>query len=116
MLEHGAVVDATGAVMFARAIRPQGFVARLRGLLGRPTLTDDQAWWFSRCSAVHTIGMRAAIDVLHLDAEGRVVKICASVPPLRSSASARASQVLELNSGAAQRAGITLGQQLRFVP
>ena len=116
MLEHGAIVDAAGDVVFARATRPLGFFARLRGLLGRPALSDDEAWWFSCCSAVHTIGMRFPIDVLHLDADGRVVKIRSGLSPLGCSALTRASQVLEINNGAAHRARITLGQQLRFVP
>lgn len=114
-LEQGRVIDASGATLFDRAVRPLSFVARLRGLLGRPALDDGEAWWFSRCGAVHTIGMRHTIDVLHLDARGYVIRIRPELTPLRVSVALRSSQVVELGAGAAVRRGITPGLQLRFV-
>ncbi len=51
-----------------------------------------------RCSSVHTFGMRFAIDVLFLDAEGRVIDLRRSVPPWRVIRCPGAMAVLELPS------------------
>lgn len=116
MFRHGQIVDAAGKTLFRRAVAPVGYFARLRGLLGRKPLADDEAWWFTRCSAVHTVGMSFAIDVVHLDREGRVLRVRAGLSPFSYSGLARSGHVLELNGGAAQRAGIGAGQVLRFMP
>ena len=48
-------------------------VARRKGLLGRDTI--DGALLLEHTRWVHTLGMRFAIDVAYLDADGVVVKI-----------------------------------------
>ena len=47
--------------------------ARRRGLLGRDDVVG--ALVLPRCRWVHTIGMRFAIDVAHLDADGVVLRV-----------------------------------------
>jgi uncharacterized membrane protein (UPF0127 family) len=47
--------------------------ARRKGLLGRDTI--DGALLLERTRWVHTLGMRFAIDVAYLDADGVVLKI-----------------------------------------
>lgn len=56
---------------------------RLRGLLGRDGLPPGEAMAFPRCNAIHTIGMRFAIDVAFLDRAGRPVRLARAVPPGR---------------------------------
>jgi uncharacterized protein len=51
-----------------------------------------------RCRAVHTFGMRFELDLLFLDADGRVVDLRRSVPAGRLARSRRADSVLELPS------------------
>jgi uncharacterized membrane protein (UPF0127 family) len=46
--------------------------------------------------AVHTFGMRFALDLLWLDAGGRVVRVDRGVPPNRLKACREARAVLEL--------------------
>lgn len=113
--EFGQIVDGSdGAVLFTLATRPMGFFARLRGLLGHRDLNMNEAWWFGRCSAVHTLGMRFVIDVVHLDADGRVVRVDTAVKPGRWSVVAGGCHAVELAAGAAGRAAIHTGQVLRF--
>ena len=53
--------------------------------------------WIGGCSAVHTMMMRATIDLYFLDKEKRVLKIAAAVAPGKLSISCRgAKSVLEL--------------------
>jgi uncharacterized protein len=51
-----------------------------------------------RCRSVHTFGMRFPLDVLFLDAEGRVLELRRSVPPCRVLRCPGAMAVLELPS------------------
>ncbi len=57
--------------------------ARAKGLLGRASLEPDEGLWIERCSAVHTIGMRATLDLLFLDRQQRVLRIVFGVRPNR---------------------------------
>lgn len=114
--EQGQIVDANGATVFASAVCPRGYFPRLRGLIGRAPLGDQQAWWFDHCSSIHTFGMRHAIDVVHLDAAGRVLRVRKAVKPLAMSAARRGRVVVELGAGMAARAGIHPGQTLYFKP
>ena len=113
--DTGHIEDAAGCVVFSAATRPRGYWARLRGLLGQAALSDDQAWWFERCAAVHTLGMRFAIDIVHLDRAGQVLRIRANTRPASMSWARRGCCVIETGAGAAARAKLEIGQTLRFV-
>jgi uncharacterized membrane protein (UPF0127 family) len=51
-----------------------------------------------RCSSVHTFGMTFALDLLFLDAKGRVIELRRGVPPGRVIRCPGAVAVLELPS------------------
>lgn len=110
----GQVTDAQGRVLLAHAVQPVGFAQRLRGLIGRAALDEREAWWFEHCSAVHTFGMRRAIDVLHLGTQGSILRLDHALPPCRISLCRRGRHVLELRAGGAQALGLEVGQILEF--
>jgi len=83
--------------------RADTFRARAKGLLGVPHLDDVQALWLAPCRAVHTFGMRFAIDVVFLDARGKVLRIVPNLPPYRLAVCLRAASVLELAAGTMRR-------------
>lgn len=81
--------------------------SRRRGLLGRDRLGG--ALVLQPCAWVHTIGMRFAIDVAYLDAEGLVIKIT-RMPPHRIGTPVRGSHtVVEAEAGAFERWGLHVG-------
>lgn len=73
--------------------------SRRKGLLGRDALAQNEGIWIVPCEAVHTFGMRFAIDIVYLNRKHRVVKTRSEVPPGRISASLSAQSVLELPCG-----------------
>ena len=75
-----------------------GFLSRARGLLGRERLRDDEALWIHPCGSVHTIGMRYPIDVVFIDREARVLRVCAEVRAGRIRFAPSARGVLELRA------------------
>jgi uncharacterized membrane protein (UPF0127 family) len=72
---------------------------RRKGLLGRDGLGAGEGLWIKPCEAVHTFGMRFAIDLVYLDRRNRVRKVCRSVPAWRISGCLVAASVMELPAG-----------------
>ena len=74
--------------------------ARLLGLafMGPPPL--DHALLIPRCRSVHTFGMRFALDLVWVDAFGRLVRVDRGVRPWRIRSCRAAAAVVELPSPA----------------
>jgi uncharacterized membrane protein (UPF0127 family) len=73
----------------------------LSRLLGLALLSREAAGTgllIPRCRSVHTLGMRFRLDLLFLDADGRVIELRRAVPPRRFVRCAGAVAVLELPS------------------
>lgn len=87
--------------------------ARNRGLLGRDGLPDGGALVLTPCCSIHTIGMRFPIDVVFVDAHGRVKKIVKDLRPWRMAVVPSARAVIEMPAGALTPEGaLTLGDRL----
>ena len=106
------IVDADGHVLFAKGYLPQGFLARARGLLGRPSLRTDEAWWFANCRGVHSIGLGLPIDVVHLDDHGIIIALRTPLHPARISWQPRGRHVIEMAAGRARALRLHVGQYL----
>ena len=59
--------------------RAEGWLARLRGLIGTASWPGNRALHLRPCNAVHTCFMRYAIDVVFVDRRGRIVKVVAGL-------------------------------------
>lgn len=88
-----------------------GFLRRARGLLFRRPLKPNEALLLPRCHAIHTFGMRYAIDAIFLDREARIVAV-ERVKPWRMAARANAVAVLEMLAGQARAYGIEPGKRV----
>ena len=89
----------TGAAVASAVELADTSAARRRGLLGRGSLPAGHALVITRCNAVHTIGMRFAIDVAFVDSSGRVRKIVENVVPWRMAMSITSTAVIEFAAG-----------------
>ena len=87
---------------------------RRRGLLKRESLAAGQGLWISPCEAIHTIGMRFAIDVLFLDRSRKVMKMRKEMRPGKLAVCLRAHSVLELPAGVSEATQTVTGDQLQF--
>jgi uncharacterized membrane protein (UPF0127 family) len=102
-----------GKVLATRVNRATNPWSRGVGLLPRASVASDEGLWIARCNAVHTVGMRATIDLFFLDKQDRVLKIASAVGPNRLAVSCRgAATVVEL--GAAPEIGrdVLVGDRL----
>jgi uncharacterized protein len=79
-----------------RVFEADGFLARLRGLAGVASLPAGTGLHIPRTRSVHTFGMRFALDLVWLDADGRVVRIDIDVGPRRVRSCRSARSVVEI--------------------
>ncbi len=86
---------------------------RMRGLLGRKPLGENDGFWIAPCNSVHTWFMRYSIDVVFVNRSGEVKKIVGNLKPWSLAFCWRASAVLELRAGATERLGIHDGSCLQ---
>ncbi len=104
---------ATGVIVACNVNYAQGWLQRLAGFLSRRTIDPDEGLWFSNCWAIHTLGMRARIDVVFLDREDRVLRAQRGVPrghPMVACLGARS--VVELGAGALKEGVVNRGDRL----
>lgn len=94
-------------------VADRGF-KRGKGLLGHEGLGDGEGMWIVPCEAVHTFGMRFAIDLVYLDRARIVKKVRSNVRPWRVSGCFVAHSVLELAAGTIVRTHTKPGDRLEF--
>ncbi|MEZ5498935.1 MAG: DUF192 domain-containing protein [Steroidobacteraceae bacterium] len=91
-------------------------VERLRGVLGRGPLPDSLALRLAPCNAIHSCGLRFALDITFCDRQGSVLAWRAAMMPWRMSAHWSAWQVFEFRTGTLARLGIRHGRRLHVAP
>jgi uncharacterized protein len=87
---------------------------RRTGLLKHERLDPGAGLWIAPCEAVHTFGMKFAIDVLYLSKKKKVLKIRENMGLWRMSFCLWAHSVLELPAGTAKATRTTAGDELEF--
>lgn len=86
---------------------------RIAGFIPNRVVAPDDGLWFRNCWAIHTIGMRARIDVIFLDGEGRVVRADRNVRKQHPAiACIGARSVVELGAGALEGRDVLAGDCL----
>ena len=110
------LVNETRGIVLAGSIET-AFDSRTRrtGLLGRETFASGAVLAIAPSNAVHTFGMRFAIDVLFVNRSGRVLKRALGLKPGRIAATFAAFAVLEFAAGSPEVAWTAVGDQLMFV-
>ena len=91
-------------------------LSRAIGLLGRSHLVDDEALWLRPCSAVHMWGMRFPLDLLWLDAQGKILCLREGLQPWRWAWPRQVGVVatVEAAAGSIERLGLAPGQDLEW--
>lgn len=98
-------------VSVARTLR-----ARMVGLLGRRTLSAEEALLIPRCNSIHMWGMRICIDACFVDRKWQVVALYPRLSPGRIVWFVRgAAAVVEMAEGAITRSGLRVGDELHLV-
>jgi uncharacterized membrane protein (UPF0127 family) len=103
----------------------EGRALRLAGLAGLGNLPPARGLLLPRCRAVHTVGMRFALDLVFISwpperGASTVLATTAAVPPFRMVTGPRRPRariaVLEARAGTLARAGLRAGARVALVP
>jgi len=103
-----------GTILAEKAEVADTSAKRRTGLLKHSRLEPGEGLWIAPCEAVHSFGMKFAIDVVYLDRKKRVRKIRKEMVPRRLSACLSAHSVLELPVGMIESSRTEPGDQLEF--
>lgn len=93
----------------------RGYRRRAFGLIGFAALGANRGLIIAPCRAIHTFGMRFALDVVFFARNGRVIRIVSGIKPFRLAWGNRpAWGVLEMQSGWFPRNLLAEGDYLSF--
>jgi len=107
----------TGRVLAWRVRRADGWLERTVGFLPRASIAPEEGMWFENCHAVHTVGMRTALDMVFLDREHRVVRVAENVQPQKLVVSARNAHIVaEFGPGFVKANPLNPGDKLELEP
>lgn len=105
----------TGEVIAENVRYAESWWQRLAGFIPNDVVDPDDGLWFRDCWAIHTLCMRARIDVIFLDAKSCVMRTDREVPlnrPLVACPGAR--NVVELGAGALDGRDLLAGDLLEL--
>lgn len=92
-----------------------GYWTRLRGLLGRPAISEGEGLLIAPSSGVHMYGMHYPLDVVLTDRGGRVVALYPDLAPgKRTKVHREASFALELPVGVIDRTETAEGDVIEW--
>lgn len=110
------IINKTKNIVIAeRAALANTFFARLKGLIGKNTLEEDEGLCITPCNSVHMFFMKFSIDVLFIDKDNLVCKTISNLEPWRISPVVRgASCVVELPKDTIEKRSIEKGDYIKI--
>ena len=106
----GVLKKAGGEVVCERCELANTPLKRMRGLLGRSGLDDDEGMLFRPAGSIHMFFMRFPIDAVFCDRDLVVVGVERDLKPWKTARRKGAKVVIELAAGAAE--GVEPGDRL----
>jgi len=76
----------TNTQIAKQVVKAKSLYSRVKGLLGRKSLPDDEVLWIDPCPSVHTFFMQFPIDVVFVDKDMKVTKVHKNLKPWRMTA------------------------------
>ena len=108
---------ADASVICERCQIADNILTRVRGLLGRDGLGEDEGLLIVPCPSIHMFGMKFSLDVVFLSRENVVVDFVENIAPgkhyVAKKTHGKAHSALELAAGTIARHNIEIGQKLR---
>jgi uncharacterized membrane protein (UPF0127 family) len=94
------IQDENNTILVEKLIIAESTPARMKGLLGRTSLSPDTGMLLRPCRSIHMWGMRFAIDAAFLDHDLTILKIVRNLKPWQLAfAPTKTHCVLETASG-----------------
>ncbi|MBM3248822.1 MAG: DUF192 domain-containing protein [Candidatus Omnitrophica bacterium] len=98
-----------------KAVLASSLFSRMKGLLGRSLLGQNEALILRPCNSIHTFFMRFSIDIIFLDRTDKVVALKENMPAFRiTSVYPGACQAIELPAHAIFRSKTHINDQIQM--
>ncbi len=101
-------------IVFSKAYEAKSFFLKLRGLMFKKTITNDEALIFYRTSSIHTCFMRFPIDIIFLDINRKVIRIVDALGAWRMVYCKYAYYTIEAKGGTVSSKDIMVNDILEF--
>ena len=101
-------------VLFANARQARSFFERLRGLMFKDSIADNDALFFYNAPSIHTFFMRFPIDILFLDKHMKIIKVHPAVGPGKLSCCRGAFCTIECAAGLCESKNIKPGDVIKI--
>lgn len=88
-----------GEILASNVILANTFWLRLKGLLGREKIEEEEALILYPCSEIHCYGMKFNIDVIFLDKDKKVISCIDNIIPGSRARVKEAKYAIELKEG-----------------
>jgi uncharacterized membrane protein (UPF0127 family) len=108
------ILNQSKASVIATTVKVAGTPSeRMKGLLGRSSLDQDEALVITACQSIHMFFMKFAIDVIFVDSKGKVVGLCPNIQPFHLSPIFwRAHKAIEVPVGRISSSQTSIGDQI----
>ena len=112
-MRYATLTKADGTVVCERCWLATSPFTRMRGLLGRASLAQDEGMLFRPAGSIHMFFMRFAIDAVFCDRDLVVLDVVHGLKPWRMASRRGAKVVIELAEGAGGR--VATGDRLATI-
>lgn len=113
MKKAQALNKSKNRILLEEATVATTFWARLKGLLGKTELKENEGLIIYPCNSVHTVGMKFSIDVIFVNEEDRVCKIIPDMKKTSFSPIVKGSRyVIEVESGFAKKYKVEVDDEI----
>jgi uncharacterized membrane protein (UPF0127 family) len=106
----------TGEVLVRNAAVANTFLKRIFGLIRKKALTPEEGLIFYHAPSIHMFFMKFPIDVVFLDKNMAIIKICRALKPWKLANCFGSSVTIEIPAGKTSQIPTKEGDILEFIP
>ena len=103
-------------VVSRKAQVADSFFSRLIGLMFKESIGQDEALIFYNATSIHTFFMRFPIDIVFLDKNKRIIRICRALAPWKMVFCPKAYITIEFPADQASKNTLKMGDFLYIEP
>ena len=106
----------SGSVLSSKALVAKTFLQRLKGLMFREGMEKEEALMFYGTGSIHTCFMKFPIDLVFLNKNNEVIRVCEALKPWRSVNCPSTHLTIELPPHRTREIPVKLGDILELLP
>lgn len=114
MKRYKILNSSNNTILLEDASLADSYFTRLKGLLGKSNIKDDEGLIIKPCNSVHTIGMNFSIDIAFVDKNNIIIHIIKDMVPGKLSSIVRKSFYVIEAKGGSFEGKVNIGDQVNI--